>query len=299
METRDIQLGPKKSEQILYDVRCPYRGVYTVGLHQLMAWDLFGWISFTFPVFSRTFYVYPRVIPLHRAFLGYGKASTAQQYPRGGTEADWTLYRELRQYRPDDNARHISWKHMALSGEPLVREYDTSAQQSVTICLDMRPVPSDLAETALNIEDTSIEITVSLVKYYLDHHVPVILVRGGTLIQLHPDDHEAFSRFLKSTLTFFFHSSVSPARSYDMLRTETRRSSGSVLFITHQLDAEVLELVQRSDSKHLDASAVINTRGLSPQQHKRAQVIQHAHSGHPGALITVDSADDLQGKRGS
>ena len=294
METRTLQLGARKSLQIQYDVRCPYRGVYTVGLSQLIVWDIFGWAAFTFPVFNRTFYVYPRIIQLQRAFLGYGSVKTAAQSPKWGTEADWTLYRELRPYQHDDDIRHVSWQKMALFGEPLVREYDTSAQQAVIICLDMRQVPALMEDAALDIEDSSIEITVSLLKYYLDHQVPAVLTADGRTMYFSPGDEAGFTQFLKSTIMLFFHSSVSPVRYYEMLRREARLSSGSVIFVTHLLDAEILELVQNSDGRYLHAAAVVLTQGLSREEQRRMQVLQHALTGHPGTLITANSAEDVR-----
>ncbi|HUX20134.1 MAG TPA: hypothetical protein VMW69_02775, partial [Spirochaetia bacterium] len=51
-------------------IRCPYRGIYTVGLESMAATDLLGWLEIARPVYHRTFYVYPRIIELQPRFGG-------------------------------------------------------------------------------------------------------------------------------------------------------------------------------------------------------------------------------------
>lgn len=286
-----LQLGAHRTTTIEHTVRCPYRGVYTVGLSRLTVWDIFGWIGFGLPVFSRTFYVYPRILHLPHAFAGFGTEHAVAQALTAGVEPDVTLYRGLRPYRLDDDVRHISWRKLALLGEPVVREYDTAAEPAVTICLDTRPVVS--RERTLDVEDGAIEMVVALAKHYADREVPVAMAIGADVVRIGGGDANAFVRFHSSTIRIFFRSRVSPAIVYETHRHDGRFSDGTVIFVTDRLDADVIDLVETSDGRNLQAAAIINTIGLDDRERRRAAAIQRSLRDRAGAIVTVESADEL------
>ena len=58
-------------------------------------------------------------------------------------------YRGLREYRSGDDPRDIHWRSTARRGEPVIREYDQDASETVWICLDSRDEPGDAAEAAI------------------------------------------------------------------------------------------------------------------------------------------------------
>jgi uncharacterized protein (DUF58 family) len=58
-------------------------------------------------------------------------------------------YRGLRDYRSGDDPRDIHWRTTARTGEPIIREYDQDASETVWICLDSRDEPGDRAEAAI------------------------------------------------------------------------------------------------------------------------------------------------------
>jgi uncharacterized protein (DUF58 family) len=291
LDTRRFQLRAHETRNIDQSVRCPYRGVYTVGLDRLVVWDLFGWIGFTVPVFSRTFYVYPRVLSLPSALPGFETEHAVAQSPSAGVEIDYTLYRSLRPYRPEDDARHISWRKLAAVGEPLVKEYDTAAEPGVTICMDTRPTGSGV--TALATEDGVIEIVVALAKHYLDREVPVSIVTGTDVTRIDPGDEAEFARFHSRTISLFFRSQVSPALLYEYHRSEAALSEGTVIFVTHVLDPEVFELVERSGGRSVHAAAIVDVAGLSDDERGRGELMKRSLRESGGELILVESADEL------
>jgi len=291
LDVRKFQLRARESRRIEHTVRCPYRGVYTVGLDRMVVWDLFGWIGFAVPVFSRTFYVYPRILTLPGALSGFGTEHAVAQSPASGAETDVTLFRSLRRYRPDDDARHIAWHKLASVGEPLVKEYDTAAEPAITICMDTRPVAD--AGVALAVEDGVIEIAVALAKHYLDREVPVSIVTGPDVVRIDPGDETEFARFHGRTITIFFRSRVSPVLLYEYHREEASLAEGTVVFVTHALDSGVLELVERSDARTLQAAAIIDTGSLTTEERQRAEALQRSLREQGGELILVESADGL------
>ncbi len=291
-DTQAFQLKARETHTADQAIRCPYRGIYTVGLSRFAVWDLFGWIGFTLPVFSRTFYVYPRVVPLPGALAGFGTEHAVAQTPAGGIEIDLTLYRSLRRYRPEEDARHISWRKLAATGEPMVREYDTAAEPAVTICLDTRPVAAD-RETALGVEDGVIEIMIALTKHYLDREVPVSLVIGGSLTLLDPTDSTGFARLHSQTIGFFFRSTVSPAVVYDYHRGDAGLAEGTVIFVTHTLDPGVVELVEQSDGRSLQAAAVVDIAALPREERQRGEMLQRSLRDRGGEILLVESVDTL------
>ena len=290
-ETQSFQLRPHETRKLEQTVRCAYRGVYTVGLHRLAVWDVFGWIALAVPVFNRTFYVYPRVLSLPSALSGFGTEHAVRQSPAAGLEVDYTLYRSLRRYRSEDDARHISWRKLAAVGEPLVKEYDTAAEPAITICMDTRPVGDD--DAALSVEDGVIEIVVALARYYIDREVPVSIVMGSSVTRIDPGDNAEFARFHSRTITFFFHSDVSPAVLYDYHRSDATLAEGTVLFVTHVLDPAILDLVERSDGRSLQAAAIVDTASLSPEERRRGESLQRSLREQGGELLLVESADSL------
>ncbi|MBT8402739.1 MAG: DUF58 domain-containing protein, partial [Gemmatimonadetes bacterium] len=73
-----------------------------------------------------------------------GSIAARGQGPRGE-------FRGLRDYRSGDDARDIHWRSTARRGEPVVREYDPDASDTLWICLDVATDPGESAEEAVEI----------------------------------------------------------------------------------------------------------------------------------------------------
>ena len=85
-------------------------------------------------------------------------------------------YRGLREYRPGDDPRDIHWRSTARTGEPVVREYDQDAAETVWICLDTRAEAGDRAEAA-------VETAASLAGRALHEDRSFGLATGGAYVE--------------------------------------------------------------------------------------------------------------------
>jgi uncharacterized protein (DUF58 family) len=89
-----------------------------------------------------------RAVPPPRP--GAGRRSTAGSVTARG-EGPRGEFRGLRDYRWGDDARDIHWRSTARRGEPVVREYDPDASDTLWVCLDLATDPGEAAEEAVEI----------------------------------------------------------------------------------------------------------------------------------------------------
>lgn len=118
-------------------LRCPHRGVFTVGPTVLRSGDIFGFYRCEDRIAQRdTVIVYPRVIPLPD--LGIP--------PRGAFGDTRTRHSLLldpqrtvgtRDYHPEDSFRHIHWKATARAGSLQVRVFEPTTVTQLAIFLDL------------------------------------------------------------------------------------------------------------------------------------------------------------------
>lgn len=278
----------RSSLQKSYRISCPYRGIYTVGLETLETHDLLGWLRVTRPVYHRTFYVYPRIIDLEPSFGG-ARSYGLQRVSRAGRESDYALIEGLDEYRPGLPVRHIAWKKFFETGKPFLKSFGKSAQPGITLYIDLRrEAPPETAE--LEAEDCSIEIAVALVKYFLDNRVPVtVKAMGGQLYLFRGNEPEDFDSFYRDTINLLFQRTISPA---SVFQSDTRRSGveGSVLFITHLLDPEILELLDIGGA----VGAIINLRSMSEEERKTLQAHYERLSDAALKLFVVSGPETIR-----
>ena len=118
-------------------LRCPHRGVFTVGPTTLRSGDIFGFHRCEAQIARRdTIIVYPRVVPLPE--LGIP--------PRGAfgdTRTRHALFLDpqrtvgTRAYRAEDSFRHIHWKATARVGDLQVRVFEPTTVTQIGIFLDL------------------------------------------------------------------------------------------------------------------------------------------------------------------
>ena len=229
-----------------YTFRCSYRGVYTVGLEQIEVEDPLKLISVRPRVDYRTFYVYPRILALRNFSLGLPATEGIGSGTSFGGDPDFSLYTQLKDYRPGEPIRHMHWKKFAAIGKPFIKQFETTSEPGLSIYFDLRY--TDLDEVnSLEIEDTSVEILVALVKYFLDREVPVnVTAPGRAVYEFNGTSHSQFDTFYQSTMGLFFQKTISPAQMY---LADTRAgfvSGNSVFFVTHLMDASIFNLIETS-----------------------------------------------------
>jgi uncharacterized protein (DUF58 family) len=244
-----------------YEIHCPFRGIYTVGLDSLAAEDPLHFFVFRRRVWYRTFYVYPRILPLRRFTAGVERSDRLAQGSSTGAVPDFALFSQLRSYRHGESLRHLAWKKFAATGTPFLKNYDTSAEPGVTFYFDLRPTQGDGLQV-LETEDVSVEILVALVKHYLDQSVPVsVRAPGRTVFTFRGSNPGAFQRFYLSTMELLFQPTISPAALYQLDKQSGGFESTAAIIISHLFDAEVLAVVEESLSGDAPVALILNRSG--------------------------------------
>lgn len=290
--------GSRKIFTREYMIRCPFRGIYTLGMEELVISDTFDWLEVRLPVWHKTFYVYPRVIALKEHGSGvYGDAMRPAGSASGNSQ-DFSLYRNLREYQRGDNIHHVAWKKFAALGEPFVRIYDKTSWPGITLYLDTRrggPANYSILEA----EDTSVEILVALVRYFMDAGVP-LYIRSGEWTP-HPENEEntlSFKDIFDSTMKLYFRQSgpgaVDPYSLFMMDLEDRNLKTGTIIVISHILDNGITKLFSESFGKGTNISGIINCTGMD--QKERSGVLNFANriNEHRERLFTVAGPMTIQ-----
>lgn len=229
--------------EFTHTVTCPYRGIYTVGTMEIRLIDPLGIVTMYVPVWHRTFYVYPRILPLTAALQRITSSARSAHIPEG-IVTDVTLLRGVKEYQYGMEMRHMAWKKFAQYGYPMIREYDSSSSQGVNIVIDTRPTAD------IEIEDVSLESALSLAGRCLELGVPTVLLADGmpsTAVQSHKD----LDFFKKRSIGLFFHSMRSPMEAPDL-------PTGAVILISHVMDRETLRVLEPAHRRGADIRLIAN-----------------------------------------
>jgi len=122
-----------------YELPTSKRGKHTVGPLVLHRADLFGLAHNRLPTGeTSTLWVHPKRHPA-RAFSGVHRRHhhdgvSTDDSPRGSTDL-----RDVREYLPGDEVRHLHWKATARTGQLMVRDLADPEQPRFTALLDTRP----------------------------------------------------------------------------------------------------------------------------------------------------------------
>ncbi|MFO8063385.1 MAG: DUF58 domain-containing protein [Spirochaetia bacterium] len=153
---------PGRGQRVLrYHLRAPYRGVYDLGPLRTRTADPLG----LFPVVREVaapgrIIVYPRYEPLALPRkLGVPVGATEVETP---IAADTTRYRNLRDYIPGDDTRHIGWKATAHHGSLKTREFTPTIESPMVIFLNLN-IEDFPARHLMRAVERSVETAASLV----------------------------------------------------------------------------------------------------------------------------------------
>jgi uncharacterized protein (DUF58 family) len=275
-----------------YEIHCPFRGIYTVGLASLSAEDPLHFLVFRRQVWYRTFYVYPRVLSLRGFSTGMERSERLAQGSSTGAVPDFALFSRLRSYRTGESLRHLYWKKFASTGRPFLKCYDTSAEPGLCIYFDLRQTGLTGLK-ALETEDVSVDILVALVKYYLDQAIPLtVRAPGRTVYTFRGNSPAAFGRFYSSTMELQFQPTISPGTLYHLDKSGGFESTSAII-ISHLFDAEVFSTVERSLNADSPVALVLNRSGYSRAE--RAAMLPHLFSlGERGGYVRfVDGPQEI------
>ena len=144
-------VGAGKSAHAVTEVTFTRRGVYR--LHRLVVAT-----SFPFGLFVKeleiaypgTIVVWPRsdrpVREVRRPATRFRRSGRLQTAPLAGGRGE---FRSLRPYQRGDDPRDVHWRTSARYSEPVVREYEHDASETLWLALELRAPEDDAAEAAV------------------------------------------------------------------------------------------------------------------------------------------------------
>jgi uncharacterized protein (DUF58 family) len=121
-----------------YELPTGTRGLMTVGPLTLLRADPFGLARNRHPAGETgTLWVHPRRYPARARIGGFPRhhhdGATTDDSLRGSLDL-----RDVREYQPGDEVRHLHWKATARTGRMMVRDYADPEQPRFTLLLDTR-----------------------------------------------------------------------------------------------------------------------------------------------------------------
>ncbi len=264
-------IGAGRGHDNTFEIQCPYRGEYTIGIKSLEVHDFFQLFSLKKNVRPEKFTVFPRVIeldtfsPVATTIEGDGKNASA------GIMPDSTLFQQLREYREGDSIRHIYWKKYASTGRPILKEYERTKKSGVRIYFDTRK-HQWRGVNELEQEDVSVETLVALVKYLLDRRIHTTVIapgwKGGLFASQEP---EYFEEFYRATLDLRFSPVASPVVVYHEDRSTGDLESQTVIFITHIIDPKIFAI--RENAQEHELHFIMNSAGYMDRDLKEIEGI--------------------------
>lgn len=238
----------------------PFRGRYTVGVESVVITDFLRLLRLTLTAALSEFTVYPQIHDLKvlPAEASAGEGTPAQRSAR--TLPDFTLFSHLREYRPGESLKHVSWKKFASRGTPLMREYESALDNSVRVVLDLRPPLGEAGLSPvekLTLEDTSVELLVALMRAFLSRGIKTFAAAAGSeLIRFFGSRPEHFHDLYSATLGMTFHPSVFPAPVEEA--AVEGKSGPTSIFITHRPDSEIQTAVDQAVATGQTVYVVVN-----------------------------------------
>ncbi|MFC1658273.1 DUF58 domain-containing protein [Candidatus Omnitrophota bacterium] len=152
-----------------YDGLCFKRGEYWIGPFTLIGSDPLGLFrKYKVINISSKLTVYPKIFSISN-LPPFVKGMIT---PRYGSQAirksgDYEEFYGIREYRQEDGLRKIHWPSSAKHNELMVRHFEQSGSQQITIALDLSK-QSNLGQGKETTLEYSIKIAASLSKYFLD-----------------------------------------------------------------------------------------------------------------------------------
>ncbi|UCF98270.1 MAG: DUF58 domain-containing protein [Spirochaetaceae bacterium] len=262
-EEIDFRFFLKPRQQIRKVVRVgfPFRGIYTIGCDTVTISDFLQLFRFSVSAEPCIFTVYPSIHKLEAFPVGEIAGEGSATHGFREVLPDFTLFSHLREYRPGESLKHVSWKKFASRGIPLIREYDSVLDNSVRIYLDLRLPPGHTVMTPvemLTMEDTSVELLVALVHSFLNRGMPTfITVPGSEPVRFFGTNPEHFQDLYSTTLGMFFHETLSPVR-FQQAEAHEGKEGGTTIFISHLADAEMQAAAEQAAALKQNVYLILN-----------------------------------------
>jgi hypothetical protein len=137
IEPVSFSLLPGKVWKYQQEVYAEIRGVYTMGVSRLSLTGLTGLITIDLPIWSRTFYVYPKIFDIPKIIQKH-RSSEGHSLAIPGRRGDSHIFHSLREYRTAESIRNISWSRFIQTGTPYIKSYNSRGGSDIHLFLDRR-----------------------------------------------------------------------------------------------------------------------------------------------------------------
>jgi uncharacterized protein (DUF58 family) len=295
---RDFFLGSDNFHNRDYTLHCLFRGVYALGLSNIQLMDMLSLATATLPVIPETLHILPRLVELKSCRLYTGSEADPADQPADGAIEDYTRFRDLGEYSPGANVRHLDWKRFAAWGRPVIRRFDSSASLGLSIYLDRKHTGPDCPEER-EVDDCSIEVALAASLFHLRLQVPVHIRLEDGFVHL-DSDGLPFQQFLLSTVHIRFAGAAEPGGDLIGEFEQDRRSgtlpTSTVLGIFRRFDHQSLSFLEDCSNQQGRTMAVVITTLLDQTAIQEIQSYRMAHRLEDRLFLVRGSAsirDDL------
>ena len=258
-----ITLNPYSYTCFDVHIDCKHRGVYEVGMSDLVITDFFGLLHMRFDLNKLSLYrpvqlvIYPRLLPLFSSLPKSVHHGT--KYEDVGTQRpvdEGENFYDTRQYRMGDPFKRIHRVVSARRKQLHVKRYDTSMEPSVLIAIDTGANDSSIDEQ-LRCSDIACECTVALAYHFLHIGYTVALLSSHEAPILECTNIQDFSKIYDclATIKFGESSDICASLSYAL---ERRNQLSIVFVISSRQDCRFME------SLAMFSQAAKNTRLIIP-----------------------------------
>lgn len=235
-ENKEYCLLPGQRETVQTKICCKYRGEYSVGIQSVVVTDFLNLFCIQFPISSNLqISVLPRLVKWTKGDFIYENEDEKRVYQSIHKEEEPDA--QVRTYVQGDSLKKIHWKASAKSNQLLSRNYRAINKQQITIYLDLSVLKEEEMER-VNIEDSMIEQTLSLVNYCLEERLSctVIYEQGGPK-QTGINNHDELDSFFKwcSKVPFISHVAM---EDLFVLSRNMQEEAAHHIFIIHKLTKE-------------------------------------------------------------
>ncbi|MCL1935699.1 MAG: DUF58 domain-containing protein [Defluviitaleaceae bacterium] len=156
---------PFKTYQIIFDLTAKYRGIYKIGVKEIILYDFLGIFAFK-QIYNNKLYIHVKPIVTNIDIPQLFTSNTTEEFSDDKSiEEDYTIISDLRKYLPTDGYKKIHWKVSARKNELISKNFQGTSKDSVTILLNNSENKNSTIENRIKIEDKIIEVCVSVLNY--------------------------------------------------------------------------------------------------------------------------------------
>ena len=173
-----VSLKPGETKTLEYHIFGGKRGAYVIGPIKLELGDIFGLYKRELELQLFDFVtVYPKVVPIEELGL------TSTQ-PIGNLKHPQKIYEDplkiagLRDYKPGDSPKHISWKATARQEKLMVREYEATMTLDTMILVDLDS-RDYVSATYENAKELAISVAASITAHLTRKRQAIGLATNG------------------------------------------------------------------------------------------------------------------------